>query len=343
MNQLWQALGIDSKTTPNHLTLGEIGIESMFAVELQQGLEREYDIKVTLNDIKNITIGMMKEFEAGKVEELKNFAQQVKDCRNRLSKVHFIIPSEAYTRLNHVTTGDPIYFLPPLEGVFPSLEVLISKMKRPVIGLNWTRDMDGLSSLKEISRYYLNLMKTLEPKGNYDIFSHFFCGLISMKMLKKGVVRKALIVDMLSELSTDEDSNSDEFLIDLIMDFITKDMPPQVMTKLKRDIQSKPDVPSKLAKVSEDLKEFVGKQLVSKDLEEILNSSFKRAKLFNTYRLNMKKKFTLKGIKIAKKFMEMRGKLLIVKALDVKGGSATIDEISDDIKSAYLIPHEEVN
>ena len=147
---------------------------------------------------------------------------------------------------------------------------------------------------------------------------------------------------MLSELNTEEDSNSDQFLIDLIMDFVLKDLPPQVLTKVKRDIQCKPDVPSKMAKVSEDLKEFVGKQLVSKDLEEILNSSFKRAKLFNTYRLNMKKKFTQKGIKIANKFMEMRGKLLIVKALDVKGGSATIDEISGDIKSAYLIP-EQVN
>jgi len=34
--ELWRALGIDPETTPNHLTLGEIGVESMFAVELQQ-------------------------------------------------------------------------------------------------------------------------------------------------------------------------------------------------------------------------------------------------------------------------------------------------------------------
>src|SRR6185437_15410965 len=72
--QIWQALGIDPKTTPNHLTLGEIGMESMFAVELQQGLERDYDIKVSLNDIKNITIKLMKDFEAGKVEELRKFS-----------------------------------------------------------------------------------------------------------------------------------------------------------------------------------------------------------------------------------------------------------------------------
>ncbi|CAG2102822.1 unnamed protein product [Medioppia subpectinata] len=87
--QIWQALGIDPKTTPDHLTLGEIGMESMFAVELQQGLERDYDIKVSLNDIKNVTIRMVKEFEAGKTSELKLFTEELRDCRSKLSKIKF--------------------------------------------------------------------------------------------------------------------------------------------------------------------------------------------------------------------------------------------------------------
>ena len=41
ISELWKALGVDPETTPNHMTLGEIGLESMFAVELQQELERE--------------------------------------------------------------------------------------------------------------------------------------------------------------------------------------------------------------------------------------------------------------------------------------------------------------
>src|ERR1700761_5395932 len=142
VNQLWQALGIDPKTTPNHLTLGEIGMESMFAVELQQGLEREYDIKVTLNDIKNITVGMMKDFESQKVDDVKKFSKDLKDYRTRLCKIKFIIPTTTHTQLNNVTTGNPIYFLPPLEGIFATLEGLAEKMNRPVIGLNWTRNMD---------------------------------------------------------------------------------------------------------------------------------------------------------------------------------------------------------
>ena len=49
IRELWKALGIDPETTPDHLTLGEIGLESMFAVELQQELEREFNLKIGIN------------------------------------------------------------------------------------------------------------------------------------------------------------------------------------------------------------------------------------------------------------------------------------------------------
>ena len=339
MNQVWTALGIDPKVTPNHLTLGEIGMESMFAVELQQGLEREYDIKVTLNDIKNITIGMMKEFEAGKVDDMKKFADEIKVCRSKLSKVKFIIPTETYTKLNNVTTGKPVYFLPPLEGIFASLEGLAEKLNRPVIGLNWIRDMERLGSLKEISRYYIDLMKTLEPNGNYDIVGHFYGALIAMKMMKKAPVNRVVIIDMLSDVKMDDDMISDEYVIDLIIGFVTKDMPEVVKGKMARDVQNKPDVPSKLAKISDELKEFVGKQLVSRDLEEILNNSFKRAKLFTAYRLNMKKKFKNIRMTLSKKYLKMSGRVLIIKPFETQEDEM-IEEMADKIKNAYFLPEQ---
>ena len=314
-------------------------MESMFAVELQQGLEREYDIKVTLNDIKNITIGMMKEFEAGKIDEMKKFADDIKQCRAKLSKVKFIIPAETHCRLNSVTTGKPVYFLPPLEGIFASLEALAEKVNRPVIGLNWIRDMEKLGSLKDISRYYIDLMKTLEPKGNYDIVGHFYGALIAMKMIKKAPVGKAVIIDMLSEVKIDEDMITDEYLIELILGFISKDLPPVVKSKIARDIQHKPDVPSKLSKIADELKEFVGKQLVSRDLEEILVNSFKRAKLFTSYRLNMKKKFKQMRYSLGKKYLEMSGKVLIIKPFDISGDNE-LEDVSEKIKNAYFLPEQ---
>ena len=339
VQQLWQALGIDPKTTPNHLTLGEIGMESMFAVELQQGLEREYDIKVTLADIKNVTIGMMKDFEAGKVDEMRKFATEVQECKNKISKVKFIIPSETHVRLNNVKTGKPIYLLPPLEGIFSSLEPLAERINRPVIGLTWCKHMDQLANIKDISNYYIDLMKTLEPHGNYDIIGHFYGALIAMKMIKKAPIGKAVVIDMLSEIKIDEDMISDDYLMDLILAFILKDLPKGLREKLKRDVATKTDISSKLTKISDEVKEFVGKGLVARDLEEILMNSFKRAKLFTTYRLNMKKKFKQVKFSVGKKYMEMSGKLLIVKPLENVQGQE-VDNVTERIKNAYFLPEK---
>ena len=341
VNQIWLALGIDPKTTPDHLTLGEIGMESMFAVELQQGLERDYDIKVSLNDIKAITVKLMKDFEAGKVEELRKYADEVKNCRNKLSKIKFIIPTDAITRLNSVKTGNPVYFMPPLEGIFASLEALAEKIDRPVIGLNWTKNMEKLTSLKDITKYYTDLLKEIHPKGDYDIVGHFYGALIAMQMLKKRApIGKAVIIDMMSDVRMDEDMLSDDFLLDLIGRFISKDLPKPVKEKIQRDMNSKHDVQGKLSKLSDEVKDFVGKSLVSRDLEEILMNSFIRAKLFTQYRLKMKDKYTTAKMSIGKKFLEMTGKVLIIKPIEFGDDIGDFGDISDKIRNSYFLPEQ---
>ena len=65
MSDFWRTLGIDANTTPNETTLGEIGIESMFAAELQQQLQRECKRQISLTQFRRITIGILKEYEKG--------------------------------------------------------------------------------------------------------------------------------------------------------------------------------------------------------------------------------------------------------------------------------------
>ena len=112
IGQIWSALGVDPNITPDYLTLGEIGIESMFAIELQQGLDRDYNIKVSLSDIKSITVGEIKQFESGKIDQLRQFADDVRQARDRLTKVKFVIPTEQYQRLNDCDSGPDMYVSP---------------------------------------------------------------------------------------------------------------------------------------------------------------------------------------------------------------------------------------
>ncbi|CAG2174565.1 unnamed protein product, partial [Oppiella nova] len=104
----------------------------------------------------------------------------------------------------------------------------------------------------------------------------------------------------------------------------------------------KPDPNSKLIKISDELKDFVGKSLVSRDLEDILINSFKRAKLFSTYRFNMKNKFKKIKLDIGRKYLEMNGKLLIIKLFEF--GNTKVSEVDQDmserIKNAYFLPEK---
>jgi len=63
LSQLCSHLGIDSR--PDDSTLGDVGLDSMMAVEIQQRLERDYEISLALTDIKKITVGELKEFRDG--------------------------------------------------------------------------------------------------------------------------------------------------------------------------------------------------------------------------------------------------------------------------------------
>jgi acyl carrier protein len=50
---------------PDNLTLGDVGMESILAVEMQQRIEREYEVSLTTDEIKLITVGQIKEYQNG--------------------------------------------------------------------------------------------------------------------------------------------------------------------------------------------------------------------------------------------------------------------------------------
>ena len=169
--EVWKALGLEPDSTPNHLTLGEIGLESMFAVELQQGLEREFNIKININHIKTITVGLLKDYENGKIDQFRTYFDDMNKARQILSSYNFTMPTEPYTKLNNVTKGRPIYLMPPFEITFSAYEEFAKNFNRPVIGLNWTRDVSQLETMKEIRKYFEDLLQKLEPKGRVTLSS----------------------------------------------------------------------------------------------------------------------------------------------------------------------------
>ena len=103
LSQLCSHLGIDSR--PDDSTLGDVGLDSMMAVEIQQRLERDYEVNLALTDIKKITVGELKEFRDGNKDGLKQYSADVRKVRQNLSNVRFDIPTEPTSRLNDCSKG----------------------------------------------------------------------------------------------------------------------------------------------------------------------------------------------------------------------------------------------
>ncbi|CAG2114383.1 unnamed protein product, partial [Medioppia subpectinata] len=115
INKLWGSLGIDPSASPADITLGEIGIESIFASELQQELGKLCNQAIKVKLIKDMSVGLLREFESGGDDTIKAYFNGIMRARISLSKYRFVIPVETHVRLNGVSNGKPLYLMPTLE------------------------------------------------------------------------------------------------------------------------------------------------------------------------------------------------------------------------------------
>jgi acyl carrier protein len=334
IKEFWKALGIDPETTPDHLTLGEIGMESMFAVELQQELEREFNITIGLNYIKLITIKMLKDYEAGNVEEIHQFINEMKIAREKLIRYKFVFPTETHTLLNNVKTGKPVYTMPPYEVTYSVYDELARKINRPFYGLNFTRDMCNFKSMKEISNYYIELMKKLEPKGNFDCVGYLDGSYYIAKMVKKGMLNKAIVFDIDDEGWKDE-VLTDEIILEYFLEYMARRMPKSFTDKIIREMNTETEFDGKMKKFCAEIKDFCGRGLISTDLEPILSSAVKRTHLAYNYQIKRMKKFNKFRETLGQKWLKKTLRLHVVDPLKtIKESESTeqLDKLFDMFK-----------
>ncbi|CAG2172487.1 unnamed protein product [Oppiella nova] len=312
--ELWRALGIDPNTTPNHITLGEIGMESMFAVELQQELEREWNMKISLNQVKSITIGMLKDYESGNVSNVKKHIDHLKRSRANLLKQKFIIPSDPYVRLNGVTKGKPVYFMPTVLLNFSMFEELAQKLNRPAIGLNWTHEVSKLTTLKQILKFYQQLLNVLEPNGQFDVVGYFDGAIVCSTLLLKEMADKAVIVDLIRDHRFCDEKLTDDFLLEFLLTVMSTEIPESFKDKIVREIKKEQDIKVKVRLIVNEIVDFAGKGLVAPDMEEILHVMIARIRMLSEYRLNKRKKYSNRlKLTIGKKWAKKSGKLIMIK------------------------------
>ncbi|KAM6245512.1 fatty acid synthase [Porphyrio hochstetteri] len=169
-------------------SLGDLGLDSLMGVEVRQTLERDYDIVMTMREIRLLTINKLRELssKSGTTEELKP-SQVTKTGPGEPPKLdlnNLLVNPEGPTiiRLNDVqSTERPLFLIHPIEGSTAVFYTLASKLHIPCYGFQCTKAAP-LDSIQSLASYYINCMKQIQPEGPYRIAGYSFGACVAFEM-----------------------------------------------------------------------------------------------------------------------------------------------------------------
>ena len=151
-------LGIRDPASLDPLTtLGDLGMDSLMAVEIRQGLERDHDMVLSAHEVRGLRIKDIQEMGL-KIKNNPDNKSQMSDAKKTDIRYNFSFEllSDCFIKLNACNVGKPIFLLPGIEGDFRYLIPSLSSVyDRPVYGMNWIPDVDALLSIEAIADLYI--------------------------------------------------------------------------------------------------------------------------------------------------------------------------------------------
>uniref|UniRef100_A0A8C2UFP2 Fatty acid synthase n=1 Tax=Coturnix japonica TaxID=93934 RepID=A0A8C2UFP2_COTJA len=159
-------------------SLADLGLDSLMGVEVRQTLERDYDIVMTMREIRLLTINKLRELSS------KSGAAEVRQQPPKLDLNNLLVNPEGptITRLNEVqSTERPLFLVHPIEGSIAVFYTLASKLHMPCYGLQCTKAAP-LDSIQSLASYYIDCMKQIQPEGPYRIAGYSFGACVAFEM-----------------------------------------------------------------------------------------------------------------------------------------------------------------
>ncbi|XP_067015650.2 fatty acid synthase [Anabrus simplex] len=240
----------DLKSVSGIATLTELGMDSMMAVEIKQAIEREYEVFLTPQEIRNLTIKQLQELAAADGTQDASGAkkdEQIPDGAEKAKKLQFIFNfygnKETGSQillpllsLNSRRTASPLFMIPGMEGTATTLEYLSKNLTPSCVGLqlcchNTSTTVPGMAA-----HLLQHIRKQLVPGKPFTFLGHSFGGLVALEMAAaleaEGWLGHVFLLDASPEFTSElvkqhlvkDASDEDSFQIALlyrIIQFIT--------------------------------------------------------------------------------------------------------------------------
>lgn len=122
----------DVKTVRNRTPLSEIGMDSMMAIEIKQTLERDFDVYLTPENIRNLTFAKLYDMadKDKRFEEINSFERDnIKFLIQLINNLDIIPDICLEMSTEQETNRKQIFLLPGIEGCGSVFQSLASKIK----------------------------------------------------------------------------------------------------------------------------------------------------------------------------------------------------------------------
>ncbi|GBN16672.1 Fatty acid synthase [Araneus ventricosus] len=153
-------------------SLGEIGMDSLMAIEVKQFLERDFDLVFAIPDLRQLKVKDLKKLEGDGKEtnatttpesETKPTSDSASESNAKVAEKiygHFsslpskeLVPTEKIIQMNSVKTGIPLFMVHPIEGSVAMLNSLAQLINLPVYGIQSTPEAPS-ESIEQLAAWY---------------------------------------------------------------------------------------------------------------------------------------------------------------------------------------------
>lgn len=193
----------DTKNVNDSSSLADLGMDSLMGAEIKQTLERNFDMVMSAQEIRQLTFGMIKGLEAGSdsvtapgdsrpTSPIGNGATSPTPNEfaaagsNMIQFTNELMPTQCLLKMNSLDATDskakPIFIVHPIEGVVSSLTSLAESLKRPVYGLQCVSHAP-LDTIQDLAAYYIKQIRSVQTLGPYTIAGYSYGGCVAFEMV----------------------------------------------------------------------------------------------------------------------------------------------------------------
>jgi len=160
------------------------GLDSLMGVEVRQTLERDFDIQMSMKDVRLLTVNKMHELSSGdSPKETESGAE--KETNSEEAKLVIGVPEigkQSLVQLNNVKNHQkPLFVIHNINGTVEPLRTLARNLSCPVFGLQYTitspKDL-----IQSLSASYLQCIRDVVPQGPYRLAGYSFGACVAIEM-----------------------------------------------------------------------------------------------------------------------------------------------------------------